>query len=127
MNSRPLCARTLASCCRSLALACAAALLCAAAIAAQTVTGTLQGTVTDPSGAIVPGATITKKQAAKADGAELTTAQGGTVTVKVSGKKVTLKDADPNDANPRIVAFNVNLGNKQIGHGINRVLRPLDL
>ena len=76
---------------------------------------------------VVVGATITKKQAAKADGAKLTTAQGGTITVKVKGKKVTLKDADPDAANPRIVAFDINKGNKQIGHGINQVLRPLDL
>ena len=76
---------------------------------------------------VVAGATITKKQAAKADGAKLTTAQGGKITVKVKGKKVTLKDADPDAANPRIVAFDINKGNKQIGHGINQVLRPLDL
>lgn len=76
---------------------------------------------------VVAGSTITKKQAAKADGAKLTTAQGSTITVKVKGKKVKLKDADPDAANPRIVAFDINKGNKQIGHGINRVLRPLDL
>ena len=76
---------------------------------------------------VVPGATITRKQAAKADGAALTTAQGGTVTVSVKGRKVRLRDADPDAANPRIVAFDINKGNKQIGHAINRVLRPLDL
>lgn len=76
---------------------------------------------------VVAGATVTKKQAAKANGAKLTTAQGGTITVKVKGKKVILKDADPNDRNPKVVAFNINKGNKQIGHGINEVLRPLDL
>ena len=47
--------------------------------------------------------------------------------MKVKGKKVTLKDADPDAANPRIVAFDINKGNKQIGHGINQVLRPVDL
>ena len=76
---------------------------------------------------VVPGATITKKQAAKADGAKLTTAQGGKVTVLVKGKKVKLKDKDYNAYNARIVAFDINKGNKQIAHGINRVLRPLDL
>ncbi|MEP9365670.1 fasciclin domain-containing protein [Nocardioides sp. CN2-186] len=76
---------------------------------------------------VVAGSTITKKQALKANGAKLTTAQGGTITVKVNGKKVTLKDADPDATNPRIVAFDVNKGNKQVGHGINHVLRPLDI
>jgi uncharacterized surface protein with fasciclin (FAS1) repeats len=75
---------------------------------------------------VVPGATITKKQARHADGARLTTAQGGTITVNVRGKKVFLRDADPDAANPRVVAFDINKGNRQIGHGINRVLRPVD-
>src|SRR5215212_6040276 len=36
-----------------------ACILClGAAVAAQTVTGTLQGTVKDPNGAVVPGATV---------------------------------------------------------------------
>src|SRR3712207_5261080 len=42
---------------RSIALAACALCLCAAAFA-QTVTGTLQGTVKDPNGAVVPGATV---------------------------------------------------------------------
>ena len=51
--------KLVASRCRPLALSCAAMLLCAASIYAQTVTGTLQGTITDPNGAVIPGATIT--------------------------------------------------------------------
>jgi hypothetical protein len=43
----------------------------------------------------VPGATVTYAQARKADGAALTTAQGGDLTVKVSTGSVKLKDADP--------------------------------
>src|SRR5215218_7516415 len=40
-------------------VALAACLLClAAAVSAQTVTGTLQGTVKDPNGAVVSGATV---------------------------------------------------------------------
>ncbi|MGB0101111.1 MAG: fasciclin domain-containing protein [Nocardioides sp.] len=76
---------------------------------------------------VVPGATITKKQALGADGAELGTAQGGSVTVEVKGKKVKLIDADPDDRNARIVAFDINKGNKQIGHAVKNVLRPFDL
>lgn len=81
---------------------------------------------------VVPGATITKKDALRADGATLTTAQGGTIGVKVRSRWlpiVELKDQDPNDVNPVINprAFDLNKGNKQIAHGIVFVLRPLDL
>ena len=81
---------------------------------------------------VVPGATITKRAALKSDGAALTTAQGSTVTVNVLRRKhhhrvVKLIDQDRNDRNPQVVDFNLNLGNRQIAHGINRVLRPIDL
>jgi uncharacterized surface protein with fasciclin (FAS1) repeats len=78
---------------------------------------------------VVPGVTITSKQAMKADGAKLTTAQGGTITVNVKKKAITLRDADRNDANPDLIlgALDINKGNRQIAHGIDRVLRPLDL
>jgi uncharacterized surface protein with fasciclin (FAS1) repeats len=76
---------------------------------------------------VVPGKTLGASKVVKADGKKLTTAQGGTVTVKVKGKKVTLVDADPDLANPRVIATDINKGNRQIGHAINRVLLPLDL
>jgi uncharacterized surface protein with fasciclin (FAS1) repeats len=80
---------------------------------------------------VVPGATITAAKAVRADGAELTTAQGGTVTVKVRGTgdktRVVLVDQDPDSRNPRVVVPDINKGNRQIAHGINRVLRPVDL
>jgi uncharacterized surface protein with fasciclin (FAS1) repeats len=78
---------------------------------------------------VVPGATITYAQAKRADGTELDTAQGGTLTVQVADGKVRLRDADPDAADARVIASlkNVNKGNKQIAHGINRVLRPVDL
>lgn len=80
---------------------------------------------------VVPGATITYKQAVKADGAVLKTAQGGSVTVDVRHwwrfKQVRLQDLDPNARDPRVVAPDINKGNKQIAHGIDRVLRPADL
>jgi hypothetical protein len=40
---------------------------------------------------------------------------------------VSLRDADPDASNPYVVQPNINKGNKQIAHGINRVLRPVDL
>jgi uncharacterized surface protein with fasciclin (FAS1) repeats len=80
---------------------------------------------------VVPGATIDRRAALKADGAKLSTAAGSTVTVDVSRRwcrsRVTLIDADRNDRNPRVVTFDINKGNKQIAHAIDRVLRPVDL
>ncbi len=81
---------------------------------------------------VVPGATIDRRAALKSDNARLTTAAGSKITVDVSkrwwrGGKVTLIDADRNDRNPRIVAFDLNKGNKQIAHAVDRVLRPVNL
>jgi uncharacterized surface protein with fasciclin (FAS1) repeats len=77
---------------------------------------------------VVPGATITYRQAQASNGATLTTAlEGATVTVKVVRCQVRLVDADPDAANPVVVRKNLNRGNLQIAHGISRVLRPVDL
>lgn len=82
---------------------------------------------------VVPGATLGSKKVLKADGAKLETAQGAKVGVKVrsnhEGVSITLKDKDRNDRNARVVlsAIDLNKGNKQIAHGIDRVLRPIDL
>jgi uncharacterized surface protein with fasciclin (FAS1) repeats len=76
---------------------------------------------------VVPGKTLGAAKVVKADGKKLTTAQGGTVTVRVKGKKVILVDADPDVRNPRVIATDINKGNRQIAHAINRVLLPLDL
>jgi len=78
---------------------------------------------------VVPGATITYRQALQADDARLTTALGSKVRVNVVGRNVRLKDRDRDDLNPQVVRRlkNVNKGNQQIAHGINRVLRPIDL
>ena len=81
---------------------------------------------------VVPGATIDKRAALKSDGAKLTTAGGGKITVDVQrtwyhGKRVKLIDADRSDRNPTVNKFDINRGNKQIAHGIDRVLRPVNL
>jgi uncharacterized surface protein with fasciclin (FAS1) repeats len=82
---------------------------------------------------VVPGATITASQALKADGAELDTALAGTSftvdVLRAKAKKVRLIDNDRDDYNPRLAPgrLDINKGNKQIAHGITRVLRPLDL
>ena len=81
---------------------------------------------------VVPGKTLTSNKVLKADGAKLTTAQGGKITVKVKTKpsvSVTLKDRDKNAQDPKAIlkALDLNKGNKQVAHGIDRVLRPIDL
>ncbi|MGI8459204.1 MAG: fasciclin domain-containing protein [Propionibacteriaceae bacterium] len=78
---------------------------------------------------VVPGQTITYRTALRANGAKLDTAlAGSTVTVKVRRCFVIrLVDADPDARNPYVVQADINKGNRQIAHGIDRVLRPVDL
>jgi len=77
---------------------------------------------------VVPGATITSTDAAGADGAALTTAQGGNLRVDVRRNGgIFLRDKDRNARNPQVIVVDINKGNKQIAHGINRVLRPINL
>jgi uncharacterized surface protein with fasciclin (FAS1) repeats len=79
---------------------------------------------------VVPGVTVDRRAALRSDGARLRTAAGSSVKVDVYGhyyKRIKLIDADRNDRDPRVIKFNVNVGNRQIGHGIDRVLRPIDL
>ena len=81
---------------------------------------------------VVPGATIDSATALRSDGAALTSAQGGAVSVDVVSrwfKLVALRDLDPNDVDPVLDtrALDINKGNVQIAHGIYFVLRPLDL
>ena len=81
---------------------------------------------------VVPGKTLTSAKVLKADGARVTTAQGGKIKVDVRKKPslaITLKDRDKNAQDPKVVlkALDLNKGNKQVAHGIDRVLRPIDL
>ena len=72
---------------------------------------------------------MTYGAARKADGARLETALGKHLRVNVPRGTVRLGDADRDARNPRVIkaAKDVNKGNKQIAHGIDRVLRPMDL
>ena len=81
---------------------------------------------------VIPGATLTSKQAAASNGATLTTAQGGTIGVRVYSSWlpiIELRDKDTDDRNPFLnpFALNLNKGNAQIAHGITAVLRPVNL
>lgn len=57
------------------------------------------------------------------------TATRASVDLSIDGSTVRLADADTDDADPRAVVelLDINKANRQVGHGINRVLRPIDL
>ena len=81
---------------------------------------------------VVPGATITSATAVRSNGAALTTAQGGTLGVRVWSPQlrvVELVDKDKDDINPFLNprALDLNAGNRQVAHGIVFVLRPANL
>lgn len=76
---------------------------------------------------VVAGKTLTSPKVLAAKGKRVQTAQGGSIKVHVIKGKVTLADADKNDRNPRVVVLDINKGNKQVAHAIDRVLRPVDL
>jgi uncharacterized surface protein with fasciclin (FAS1) repeats len=76
---------------------------------------------------VVPGKTIDSKAASKANNVRLHTAAGLSVKVRVVGKTIFLQDRDPDARNPRVIAADVNKGNRQIAHVIDRVLRPVNL
>lgn len=80
---------------------------------------------------VVPGLTIDSATALQSNGAKLPTAlDGKTFKVVVKdGPSIRLRDKDRNSRNPRVLlsAVDVNAGNVQIAHGIDRVLRPIDL
>jgi hypothetical protein len=81
---------------------------------------------------VVAGKTLTAAKVLDADGASVPTAQGGSVTLDVLDPTrgvVRLQDADPDDVDPTTIPrlLNLNKGNKQVAHGIDYVLRPVDL
>jgi uncharacterized surface protein with fasciclin (FAS1) repeats len=80
---------------------------------------------------VVPGAPINAARASSSDGAKLKTAlDGATFTVNVRDNgTIWLRDKDRDDRNPMIrpKQTDINKGNRQIAHGIDRVLRPVNL
>ncbi|MEY2756204.1 MAG: hypothetical protein RJB65_2562 [Actinomycetota bacterium] len=78
---------------------------------------------------IIAGARISYSQALAADGAQLTTLQGGTIEVDVQGwwlKRVVLVDKDPDLRNPKVILPNVRASNG-IAHAIDFVLLPVNV
>ena len=81
---------------------------------------------------VIPGKTLTSGKVLKANGAKLTTANGKTVKVVVRKHpklSITLKDKDKGARDAKVIlsALDLNKGNKQVAHGIDRVLRPITL
>jgi uncharacterized surface protein with fasciclin (FAS1) repeats len=80
---------------------------------------------------VVPGATLASPKVIKAAKArtKLKTAQGSTVKVINRKGNITLVDKDPDLTDPTVIlnGIDINRGNKQIAHAIDRVLLPLDL
>lgn len=73
---------------------------------------------------VVPGQALGSTRVLASDGARLTTAQGQKVRLEVTrkGKVFVLDRADGKNA--RVVQVDINRGNRQVAHGINRVLMP---
>ena len=84
---------------------------------------------------VVPGGPIDSTAALGADGARLVTADdGNTFKVNVINRAngsfgIKLVDQDPDLRNPWVIKtqLDINAGNKQLAHGISRVLIPVDL
>lgn len=76
---------------------------------------------------VVVGPQILSPAALAAGGASLTTAQTGTLLVNVVGTSIELVDKDTGINNARVMLplVDLNTGNKQIAHGIDRVLLPV--
>jgi uncharacterized surface protein with fasciclin (FAS1) repeats len=75
------------------------------------------------------GTRVDYRTALKADGASLTTLQGGTITVDVTGrffKRVVLQDKDPDLRDPKVVIADIRASNG-IAHAIDRVLLPINV
>lgn len=76
---------------------------------------------------VVAGRTLNANRVIASEGRHLQTAAGIPLEVRVRNGNVILVDQDRDARNARVVVPNINRGNKQIGHGIGQVLRPIDL
>ena len=76
---------------------------------------------------VIPGATKPKAGVLKARGTRVDVANGDSVRINVRRGHVFIGDRAPKAKNAEVVAFNINQGNKQIGHAVDRVLRPAPL
>ena len=82
---------------------------------------------------VVPGKTLKSGKVLKSNNKRLKTASGKHVRVIVQkhGHRtaIVIRDKDRNDRNARVILkkVDINKGNKQIAHAVDRVLRPINL
>ncbi len=79
---------------------------------------------------VVPGRTLVSEKVVAARGDRVRTATGATVRVRINHEgAIRLVDKDRNDRDARVIPelLDLNRGNRQVAHGIDRVLRPVDL
>ncbi|WP_370288793.1 fasciclin domain-containing protein [Nocardioides sp.] len=76
---------------------------------------------------VIAGKTIDSKGVIARDDKAVRTALGPTFIVRVQKNRIVLSDRDGDARNPIILKTDINKGNKQIGHAIDRVLRPVNL
>lgn len=76
---------------------------------------------------VVIGRTLDTSRLRDLRGSRLRTAEGQTIRVRIRDGAITLTDADPDSPDPQVVRADVNAGNRHVAHGVDRVLRFLDL
>ncbi len=78
---------------------------------------------------VVAGKTLVSDKVVASEGKKIKTALGKKFRIHISNGVIQLVDKDRDARNPRVVgaAIDINRGNKQVAHGIDRVLRPIDL
>ncbi len=79
---------------------------------------------------VVAGSTLVSEKVVAARGSRVETASGDSVGIRINHEgDIRLLDRDRNDLNARVIpeAIDVNRGNRQVAHGLTRVLRPVNL
>lgn len=95
-------------------LACAALLLAQSFVLAQTDTGRITGTVRDPNGAVVPGATVTAKNERTGEERSATTDASGVYQIPaLRASSYTVNVSAKNFATSTITAVQINVGQEQ--------------
>lgn len=73
---------------------------------------------------VVPGKALGSTRVLASDGATLETALGQTVELKITPRSKVFVIDSAAGRNPQVVQVDINRGNRQVAHGINRVLIP---